>query len=81
MKSGVTDMENDWIVQMSVGEFLRRWPEAVPIFIAHRMLCVGCPMAPFDTMEDVAFNYHLDLQDFLTEVSRAAHGGLTPALE
>ena len=40
--------------EMTVLEFLRRWPAAIPVFFEHRMACVGCSIAPYDTLEEVA---------------------------
>jgi hybrid cluster-associated redox disulfide protein len=54
---------------ITVEEFLRLHPDAVPVFIRHRMICVGCWMSRFDTLEDVAWNYNLDMQNFLNELT------------
>ncbi len=46
---------------LTVQQLLDRWPQTVPFFIRSRMACVGCPMAKFDTLQDVADNYGLRL--------------------
>ncbi|HEY53779.1 MAG TPA: hypothetical protein G4N94_10010 [Caldilineae bacterium] len=48
-----------------------RWPQSVPIFLHHHMVCVGCPMASFCTLEDVVNAYHLDIDSFLSELEQA----------
>ena len=45
---------------MTVADVLERWPEAVVVFQKLRTACVGCAMASFDTLEDVADIYHFD---------------------
>lgn len=42
-----------------------RWPETVAVFQAFRTACVGCIMARFDTVEDVARNYRLELDELM----------------
>ncbi len=52
--------------QVSVA--LERWPMLIPVFIRHRMTCVGCSMSPFETLASAAEIYHLPLDIFLTEL-------------
>jgi hybrid cluster-associated redox disulfide protein len=55
-----------------VAEVLARWPQTIPVFIRHRMACVGCAMAPFETLSEIAAVYKLDLDRFLNELQQAA---------
>jgi hybrid cluster-associated redox disulfide protein len=57
--------------QLTVAELLSQWPQAIPVFFRHRMTCVGCSMAGFDTLEDVSAIYHLPLSSFLQELEQA----------
>jgi hybrid cluster-associated redox disulfide protein len=50
---------------------LARWPQTIPVFIHHHMACVGCVMAPFETLAEVALVYRLDLDGFLQELQQA----------
>lgn len=52
---------------------LGRHPATARIFLAHRMACVGCSLAAFETLADAAREYRLPLADFLAELERAAH--------
>lgn len=54
---------------LSVGGFLRACPASAGVFLAHRMACVGCPLAEFETLADAAREYHLSLADFLAELA------------
>jgi hybrid cluster-associated redox disulfide protein len=58
-------------VNLTVAEVLARWPQTIPVFIHHRMACVGCVMAPFETLIEVALVYHLDLDCFMRELQQA----------
>jgi hybrid cluster-associated redox disulfide protein len=53
-----------------VADVLARWPQTIPIFTHHRMGCVGCAMAPFETLAEVAAIYKLDLNCFLNELEQ-----------
>ncbi len=55
-------------LQVSVAALLAEHPECIPFFLRKRMACVGCQMAPFDTLGDAARNYGLDSADFLAEL-------------
>ena len=54
--------------QITIAEVLRRWPAAADVFLHHRLACPGCAMAPFETLDDVAEAYRLDLSGLLGEL-------------
>jgi hybrid cluster-associated redox disulfide protein len=55
---------------LTVADVLARWPQTIPIFLRYRMVCVGCPIAPFETLAEVAAIYDLDLNCFLSELEQ-----------
>jgi hybrid cluster-associated redox disulfide protein len=57
----------------TVQEILTRWPRAAYVFMSLRTACVGCQMARFCTLDDVAANYRLD-RDSLVEALRQEQG-------
>jgi len=57
---------------ISVASFLRETPAGARVFLAHRMACVGCSLAEFDTLADAAREYRLPLAAFLRDLGRAA---------
>lgn len=62
--------------EMNIAEILQRWPQTTAVFQQLHTACVGCVMAPFDTVVDVAFYYRLDEQELLQrlqEVARSRH--------
>lgn len=55
-----------------IHDVLRQHPQTVPVFLRHRVVCVGCWMSKFDTIADAVWNYGLDMEAFLSELSAAA---------
>lgn len=53
---------------LMVADLLARWPETIPVFIKHKLSCVGCAMAPFDSLSEVAKIYDLGCECFLNEL-------------
>lgn len=53
---------------LPVTVILACWPQTITVFLRRRMACVGCAMAPFETLADVAAIYDLDLDGFLAEL-------------
>jgi hybrid cluster-associated redox disulfide protein len=51
-----------------VAEVLAQWPQTIPVFVRHRMGCVGCSMARFETLADSACIYGLSISQFLDEL-------------
>jgi hybrid cluster-associated redox disulfide protein len=60
---------------MTVAEVLEQWPVTVSVFQEFKTACVGCVMAPFDTMVDVAQTYELDLNQVMEALSLAIETG------
>lgn len=58
--------------KISISNLFARWPIAIPIFIKHQMSCVGCGMASFDTIEDVARIYGIAAEDLIQEIVQVA---------
>jgi len=56
---------------MTISEILDLWPEIIPIFLNHRMACVGCSLADFMTLEDALDIYHLNKESFIEEIENA----------
>ena len=65
-------------LDQSVEEILGRWPATARVFIRRKMACVGCIMAPFQTLEAAARSYRIPETELLAEIRKAA-GGNEPA--
>ncbi|WP_281826290.1 DUF1858 domain-containing protein [Jannaschia rubra] len=59
---------------LRLDELMTAWPQTVPVFLSHRMLCVGCMINPFHTIVDACAEYGLDEAAFLDELRAAVSG-------
>jgi hybrid cluster-associated redox disulfide protein len=55
----------------SIGEILAKWPAAARLLTRHRMHCVGCEIARFETLEAACGVYGVDLETLLREIETA----------
>lgn len=71
-------MNNNVInLQMSVSDLLNDYPQVIPVFLNHRMACVGCSMSSFETLHDAARIYGIEPQAFLGELQQAVQPNLS----
>jgi hybrid cluster-associated redox disulfide protein len=56
---------------MTVEEALERWPALAVVFVRRRMACVGCAMARFERLADVARIYGLPPATLVAALRRA----------
>lgn len=50
-------------------DLMTEWPQTIPAFLRHKMLCVGCMVNPFHTVMDACTEYGLDLDEFYAELA------------
>jgi len=53
---------------MTMDEIMRRWPATIRVVLDYGMLCVGCPIAPFHTVEDAVKEHEVDGDRFRHDV-------------
>lgn len=53
---------------MSMDAIMRRWPETIHVVLHHHMLCVGCPLAPFQSVAEACRDNGVDKARFLEDV-------------
>jgi len=56
---------------LPLADLMTQWPQTIPVFIRHRMLCVGCLIGPFHTIADACAEYDLNKEDFMAELKLA----------
>lgn len=56
--------------ELTIETLLATHPKAVRVLMRHRMMCVGCLMARFETVHDAAAVYRLDERELLEEIER-----------
>ncbi|KHQ50061.1 MULTISPECIES: DUF1858 domain-containing protein [Mameliella] len=59
---------------LPLSDLFAEWPEAAGAFLDRRMLCPGCPIAPFHAITDACLEYGLDEDAFRAEVKRRMEG-------
>ena len=62
------DISMDWTVE----KILQGYPQLAVVFLRWKTDCIGCRLARFCSIEDVARSYHLDLETFLKDLRLAA---------
>jgi hybrid cluster-associated redox disulfide protein len=58
--------------EMTIGEIIKKYPNAIFVFMNYGLHCVGCPLAQNDTLEGAARLHHLDLEKLLEDLNKAA---------
>jgi len=61
----------------TIAEIMELHPDTIPVFLEHRMICVGCQMAIFDTLEDALRNYGYPPEQFLGELNQISEADLS----
>ena len=56
---------------MPLAELMARWPGTIPVFLRHRMICVGCHVTAFHTVSNACAEYDLDEEAFWAELDLA----------
>jgi hybrid cluster-associated redox disulfide protein len=70
-------MTSNELAELTVSEIMRRWPATMRLFIDHRLLCVGCPIAPFHTIADVAREHQVDEDELVDMILASTQEGVT----
>jgi hybrid cluster-associated redox disulfide protein len=55
-----------------VQEIVEAYPQTIPVFVRHRLGCVGCYISPYHTIADCAREYAVSLEPFLRDLNRAS---------
>ncbi len=55
---------------LRVADIINTWPETIPVFLGHRMICVGCYMSEFDTLADAVNIYGIPIEKILDELNQ-----------
>jgi hybrid cluster-associated redox disulfide protein len=55
----------------TIAELLATYPAAARVLVGQRMHCVGCEIAPFETIADACVIYGVAVHDLFAEIHRA----------
>jgi hybrid cluster-associated redox disulfide protein len=62
---------------LPMSEILEKWPQTIPVFMAHGFSCIGCYMSAFDTLEDALVVHGLPLEPILAALNQSVAGSKT----
>jgi hybrid cluster-associated redox disulfide protein len=55
-------------LEMAMADLMARWPQTISVLLRYHMGCVGCAMAPFDTVADTLRIYNLPADRFIADL-------------
>ena len=57
---------------MSIAEVVQKYPQTVPVFLAHGLMCFGCAIARFENVEQGALAHGIDVDALMKDLNAAA---------
>ena len=57
---------------MTISEVAKKNPKTAFVFMEYGLHCIGCPMAPDETIEEAVKLHRLDLDKLLKDLNEAA---------
>lgn len=66
--------------ESNLQQLLNDYPALVPLLVRKRLACAGCGMSKFETLGEMACNYHLEITVLVAEMERAIAGMKNPRL-
>lgn len=67
-------MRKQYHDDMSMDQIMRLWPATIRVVLAHNLLCVGCPIAPFHTAQDAVREHGIRGEEFLAALRAVIEG-------
>jgi hybrid cluster-associated redox disulfide protein len=68
---GNTEQGRSITKEMTISEVAQKYPKTTFVFLDYGLYCVGCPVAPDETIEEAAKVHQLDLTKFLKDLNKA----------
>jgi len=57
--------------ELSLDEIMQQHPNVISVFLKHKMMCIGCPIASFHSINDACREYDLNKAQFVKELNEA----------
>lgn len=67
MNEGAIDMAIT--KEMSIGTIVQNHPQTVRVFLNHGLMCVGCAVARFETLEQGAIAHGIDVDALVKDLN------------
>ncbi len=55
--------------EMSIGTIVQNHPQTVRVFLNHGLMCVGCAVARFETLEQGAIAHGIDVDALVKDLN------------
>lgn len=55
--------------EMPIGEIVQKWPQTVPVFLKHGLMCFGCAVARFENLEQGARAHRINVDALLKDLN------------
>lgn len=59
------------IEDLTVAEIMSKCPATIRLFLEWRLHCIGCPIAPFHTLNDAAREHDVSAEDLIAAMEAA----------
>lgn len=56
---------------MPIAEVVQKYPQTVPVFLAHGLMCFGCAVARFENVEQGALAHGIDVDALMKDLNAA----------
>ncbi len=56
---------------MPIGEVVEKYPETIPVFLQHGLMCFGCAVARFEDIEQGALAHGIDADALIKDLNEA----------
>lgn len=56
---------------MTIGQVVSNWPDTIPVFLRHGLMCVGCAAARFENVEQGARAHGIDVEKLMSDLNEA----------
>ncbi len=57
---------------MPIAEVVQKYPQTVPVFLAHGLMCFGCAIARFENIEQGAAAHGIEVDALMADLNKAA---------
>ncbi len=70
-------MDKRFHEDMTMDAVMRTWPATIRVILDRRLLCAGCPIAPFHTVVDAAREHGVEQSSLVGELLATTRRGST----
>ena len=57
--------------EMTIAEVVQKYPQTIPVFLAHGLMCFGCAVARFENIEQGATAHGIDVDPLMKDLNAA----------